>query len=467
MRTRTYGPTYKVMPEGQSYYNTQAAPGVPYPAGFDKPFSALTRVETMTDEVKPLPPCGFKPCEHILLKGNWVEKDYINTVHHYPGGNDEYPTQKISWAALMANSPLGPYLEGLYSGLEGTAKLSHSDRWQLSSVWERSKPKIEPTMDLVVFLAELKDFSKLAKSFASKYRAIENLGGAAKAALADFEMKNVGKPLDIVIEAGGGLSNIGRKTVSGASNQWLEYNFAIQQMLRDMAGFVKGFLSWKAQLQNLMNGADVPQKSHFSFTTTEEQDPIPILSVPCTWCETYSSGPCAYDEHRLFGYWNDHQVPGEHYFDASPGGVTTRIGLTVYYKYTLPPWAGDMMSWFNAFTAALGFNPGVGTIWELLPFSFVLDWFWPIGQIFDRANLQAFPVKTEILDICWTKKQSRKVLLTGRPFMCPLSETDGTFFQGEIESFSRIVGTEPFTWIPAFRWPNWMQLSLGAALLGK
>jgi hypothetical protein len=459
---RTVGPEFTLYPKQQSYYS---APGGAshdnlYPSDWDSTFEAVNRQETMEDEMLPHPPCGFKPCEHVKLRGDWMKPGRYETSHFHPSSG-LVALQDYSMASLMEQSGLKPYLAGLHANPPG-AELTHADKWQMSSAWERAKPRLKPDLDLLVFLAEIHELPKLAKSLLTKLTSLFGSGKAGKALKYVDGLRVLAQHEDV--GKGGMLKVVADETMHLSSENLLEYNFALAPTVSELIGMLSAVFSWRTKLAHLIVGAEKNQKCHVSFDSSEELEPVLVSGASCTLCEDLWGGPCVYAEHRTADRYVNSDVPGSYYYDTCPRGVKTRVGLTVFYRYTLPAWVGDANTKINALAAALGINPGLGTIWELIPFSFVLDWIFPIGKILDRARLDAFPIKTEILDVCWTKKVTREVILHGRPFFCPRSASSVTFYQGTIETFSRIVGTDPFTWIPAFRWPTGMQLLLGGAL---
>lgn len=65
---------------------------------------------------------------------------------------------------------------------------------------------------------------------------------------------------------------------------------------------------------------------------------------------------------------------------------TTALGVVAATAYTVP--LDDPSAEFRLWVGALGLNNPIGVAWELIPFSFVCDWFLPIGQ---KINQLALP----------------------------------------------------------------------------
>jgi hypothetical protein len=339
----------------------------------------------------------------------------------------------------------------------------------LSSVWEKAKPKLEPNMDILVFLAEIKEVPELLKSILGKARYL--LSDVSEIAGKLFKhvdgLKVLARHSDVGV--GGMLKIVMDETSHAISQQWLEYNFALAPTVNDFIGGISALFEWEQKMADLIAGAEKPQKAHFSFAINEDISPHEICLADCKWfCIDRGHYPsCPWEGIRGKSFYDEPNAPGDAAVCTAPGGQETRIGLTVYYRYSLPAWVNDVSAKINGLAAALGCNPGLGTIWDLIPFSFVVDWVFPIGDILEKARIDALPVKTDVLDVCWTKRVTRSIVIHSSMGPCPFSRTPSAIYQGKLETFSRMVGEEPFTWIPAFKWPNWFQLSLGAALLKK
>lgn len=468
MRHREIGPVSTQLVGGQAYSSNSFIYPVYEAVTLSEeeaaPIDALQRHEVMEDLPNPPPPCGFKPCVHNTVRGDWMSERFHQMLYRSGyDGDGTYGLKRYTNQAINASHPnLVPYINELMLS-DG---LTHSDRWALSSAWERAKPRLEPNLDLLVFLAEIKDLPDLAKSLYKKLSVLtDDVADIAGKALKYADgLKILARHEDV--GAGGMLKIVMDESSHALSSQWIEYNFAIAPTVSELMGMLTAVFTYGKKLDDLIAGAGKPQKTHVSFAYTEEPGIDWITEDPCTECEDHrgKNPVCAFAASRGHSLDEDANVPGSWAYRTTPGGKEIRIGLTVFYRYSLPPWVNEISGKINALAGVLGVNPGLGTIWELIPFSFVLDWVWPIGQILDRARVDAIPVKTEILDVCWTKKTQQAALIHATFGACPYGREIQPVFQGKLETFQRIVGTEPFTWIPAFNWPNWMQISLGAAL---
>lgn len=459
MRIRTSGPLYDIWPGGQAmihthteYPNEEGTYPEWGPSSADS--EILMHHAVMEDMEKPPPPCGFKPCEHRKIHLESYLPDRIVCGNRYTNAANVQHTfcWEVPKSIILTTwlPEVKTYMDGLALGQP--VEFTHDDFWRLSNAWTAMQPQIKPDMDLLVFLAEIDELPKLAASLAKKVKAL----------FRERNIKRIADGLKLMIKAkgtGGATKVLLDKGSSKVAGQWLEFNFAIAPLVDDIIGMVNAILSFDEKLATLQKGADKPQKASKSFTTIEEEEPITLRADTCNHCPTVFSKPCL--------YWAQNSTyEGKHGFRARvifPGGVTTRIGMTVFYRYSLPNWVAGLRGKISSLASSLGLSPGLDTIWELVPFSFVLDWVYPVQSILANVAYDPTPVKTEVLDICFTKRLERPILIQGRVHPC-LYQGDRTLVSGKLVEYKRVVGSEFLTKIPSFRWPNWFQLSLGAAL---
>jgi len=110
---------------------------------------------------------------------------------------------------------------------------------------------------------------------------------------------------------------------------------------------------------------------------------------------------------------------------------------------------------------ALGFVPNVSDLWDLVPWSFVFDWFIPIGEAIDNTNDMMVVQRLPLIYCIITRRASAKVNLS-------LAHSSGTY---EINLKSRSYDRTVATRLPKDMWLGltWKdprkQLLTGSALL--
>jgi hypothetical protein len=85
-------------------------------------------------------------------------------------------------------------------------------------------------------------------------------------------------------------------------------------------------------------------------------------------------------------------------------GWYTEYHLKHYYR---PP--TDFMEFLAYFAWAHGFSPSLSTIWDLIPFSFVVDWAVNVGENFDRLDSAYFLSKTKTISVVKSTKSTTSI----------------------------------------------------------
>lgn len=446
MRLRMIGPITINEPASPSYYLSYppnpSKNGTVYSQGTQ--FDFLQRFELMEDEPTPPPPTRFKPCVHTKLQvGPWLLPGRVVKKHY--DASARLIQYDYSRASLLGGTGLGAACNAFLDALRVPPTISGEDRWRMARAWDKIEPQIKPKLDVLVFLAELKDVVDLARSLLQKIKTLWKFGGEI------VQLFRGSNGLKICarsnIRALAEVSFTHRKVAAN----WLELNFALVPLANDLIGIVNSFLDLTKQIEDLKAGANKWQKAYASATDVENRDRSVLLAGSCTYC----GSKCLYSMYTS-------TERGARLEVQYPGGIETRVGMTVMYRYSLPAWVDELSGKANALLSALGARLGPAVVWELIPFSFVVDWFIPIGSWLSRFYLDPFPVKTEVSDVCVTKKQSTSFLVSGRPECRVNSEL--TFFQGISRNYVRTTDPSVLSSIPAWRRPDWFQLSLGAAL---
>ena len=90
----------------------------------------------------------------------------------------------------------------------------------------------------------------------------------------------------------------------------------------------------------------------------------------------------------------------------------------------------DSMSKLKALAASGGFNHPARVIWNAIPYSFVVDWFFSIGKILDSISIQPFGGEYRISDVGWSLK--REATYIGTQVMANGQFVDGNATLGTV-----------------------------------
>jgi hypothetical protein len=66
----------------------------------------------------------------------------------------------------------------------------------------------------------------------------------------------------------------------------------------------------------------------------------------------------------------------------------------------------DSLASYKAFAAAAGFNNPAKIVWNAIPYSFVLDWFFQFGKSLDFLSIQPFGGEYSLSNVGWSLKEA-------------------------------------------------------------
>lgn len=188
--------------------------------------------------------------------------------------------------------------------------------------WKATRPSMESKLNLSVSLAELRDIKRMWDILPARH----------------FSCRNW------------------REVLHYANGQHLNWNFGWRPFLSDVKETIGQICTFEKRLEKLLNGADRPLMKRFRDQPT---------SLSQTWEESLT------------------QYPAERVCFELSGEVKHTSNF--HYSYDLPPYGADELR-SRAWLDALGINPGIDTIWQLLPWSFVVDWFYNVGGLLEASK---------------------------------------------------------------------------------
>lgn len=237
-------------------------------------------------------------------------------------------------------------------------------------------PSMNTDNSLLNFLVELKDFKSLKGALMQRNRGLFDYWlSVVKAA---FGQRDFDKPLARV------------------AKYHLSVEFAWRPLIRDITDMWKDLTSLDARLQEIIRRADTPQQRYFGKDLAEaETETNPYLSAALG----LKGGQ------PLGSYLTCLGKSRVRVIDAVP-----RYHATVRYRYPLPPVLRTEAGRLRALLDTLGINGNPATIWNAIPFSFVVDWFVNIGGFLKGIRYDNIPIESEILDFCHSVKVQRRTV---------------------------------------------------------
>jgi len=173
---------------------------------------------------------------------------------------------------------------------------------------------------------------------------------------------------------------------SSFSETVLNYQLAIRPLINDIKSFAFAAYNWHTAYESLRKKLANPLKlserlNDKGFHVNRVEDSLSINTVECDWVST--------------SVW------------------------TVRATFTLPP--SPLEPLFRNLFSVAG-SPSISTVWDLVPFSFVVDWFFPIGDLLDDYALNPLGIVLKSADgtvssklVTELKYSTTVKYFTGRP----------------------------------------------------
>lgn len=285
----------------------------------------------------------FNDCTHL----KYIAFNYpFHPIINYPvGSNSFYYNYYYRLGAI-----------GTFSSVALNTMIKWADVEDIQRrAWWSMQPRFESEISMLNFIYELKDFFHLAKLIAT-FKWADAAGKLRKARSIIKAMEQQKKLLQA-----GKLSAAMTKVISEA---WLFNAFALQPLLKDVGTILDMIEATVDEAQAKFSAqSEFFQKSHYS----EDINTRVITG-------TYASGSQGY----IF-----------------TGSVRTdRFTATLQYAYDYKLREGwdKVKRWW-------GYDLTASSIWEAIPFSFLVDYFWKVGDAIHNMQLDK-NVQTHVYQYC-------------------------------------------------------------------
>lgn len=235
-------------------------------------------------------------------------------------------------------------------------------------------PSIDAGNSLLNSLFELRDFKLLLRAVDQSYKGVLH---------SIFTLKEAGRW--VFQEAWGTLPwESKRRKLFPA---YLSWRLAWAPFVADVERLIAGILNFQKKYKELVRRENQPQQRYYGKT-------YPASYVGDGWsypAQSFSGpGDCRSSTVR-------YRRPGE----------TMRMTAVMRYKYILPPEVHQFAGKIAGFMDILGVNANPAIIWNAIPFSFVVDWFYDVGDYLERFTVKNVRPITEITDFSVSCKAKR------------------------------------------------------------
>lgn len=215
------------------------------------------------------------------------------------------------------------------------------------SRWEVAKPSLATRAGLAVFLYELRDLKRMFEVLPGKHFSVRDW----------------------------------RSVLKYANDQHLNYNFGWKPFLRDIRNVLEGMRTLDERMAKFMASASMELHRRVGDA------PLVVSGL-----ETGPNTVNTFFTYELI--WNL---------------VVERASSFDFY-YTLPEYGQRELRW-RALLDTLGLNANPSTIWAVMPWSFVVDWFYNVSSVLKATETDWVAPWITIHQACYSRKVSGSVEL--------------------------------------------------------
>lgn len=269
------------------------------------------------------------------------------------------------------------------------------------------------------------------------------------------------------------------KPLAEISDHFLAGIFGWLPFVNDVKTFIDKYQNVADDVFNFLNNADKRQTLHFqkalSPLTFRDQSwfdgTVFYHDIDCEEDSPWDSGAEAVFSTLSYKTKLTRHIPKISYH------------ATLEFMYSipgLPPGLKQVLAELDYW----GVNLSISDVWEVVPFSFVVDWFIDVGSWLEGLDLENLPVQVNILDYCWSiKYQLVEEETVDELTEITLKDLWGNYYNpshwnltpslGKVTRVTNSYYRRPGIPVPsAEQLPNWqtpggLQWVIGAALVGS
>jgi len=254
------------------------------------------------------------------------------------------------------------------------------DHFLWSTACENMLPGIRPSVSLINDVYELKDIKTIPKTLAAINKALTHL---------ESLFKEGGEVLNLLKNVNRAGKRSLKSILNAGADSYLQTNFNVLPLLRDIEAVFNSVHNVKSKLKQLADHERQERSTHWganlpgfdSFTDTLHLTGRPSdedADVSITRAVTYASA---------------------------------RFQATIEYSYRMPDGSYKELL-VRGVEDYLGLNFSVQTVWNAIPWSFVIDWLVAVGPWLGQFTMRQLVIVTHISRSGWSVKIDRDISLT-------------------------------------------------------
>lgn len=198
------------------------------------------------------------------------------------------------------------------------------------------------------------------------------------------------------------VRHYGQYSVKAIAQSWLAHQFGVKPMINDTKEFITKFRSLDEKILDFIEGQNKVKTYHY-----EKKLPSGFFQVP-GWEDPH------YAHFDLNGSHSDSLSFAADIADVDyVEGIAQRkisnleYHATMKFSYHLPNYGAGLQA-FLASLDSYGINFSPSDLWEIIPFSFLVDWVLNVGESLKGLDKENLPVTVVIHDFCHSVKYTRE-----------------------------------------------------------
>jgi hypothetical protein len=317
----------------------------------------------------------------------------------------------VNWTSTSLADPFGDINQLSVALADGSKSitLAYDPDPLIASAWDAMLPYVKPRILSLSELYQLRDIKPGVS------RTIQRLSSFQKAL----------RPIEKTVERLGPLKRVmrvARKIPAILGDIYLQYKFNVQPTISDIAAVHTALSSVHQEVEKLLAGQRKQRRQHISYSlkgvyrdSFETRTP-PILTASFTTYQIYAKTYGMLNRHYTLPFSSDKVYRDVRY-------PVARFTATMEYHYEYSELQKKNLE-LKALLDALGVgsNP-LKDIWEVIPWSFVVDWVVGVSQWLDQFRTTPRTKPTTVIDgWCWSHHVRRTI-----QFRTHLHESGGLY----------------------------------------
>jgi hypothetical protein len=211
-----------------------------------------------------------------------------------------------------------------------------------------------------------------------------------------------------------------QSTAKEIANTELGVQFGILPFFDDIRDFITVLGKWRKMYDEMRGTLDQVYTWHSEETRLEDDSQfLQVIGLEKLW--------------RFEGTWPT-SLPGGHQAIIKSDGGSISFRRTLKYKFNCPEltgWLARLKQFIDAFGVL---DPAA--LWDVIPWSFIVDWFVPVGDWLHKHRPKLFPANVVVLDYCEVLKVRHDILIDYHiPVVTSVSGPEDA-------EFLRVIGSE-------------------------